>query len=113
MNQSALLIGRAEWVGHGVVEFSKGLTSGEGLKQAIKISDGVTDQAVSFGTVSTAKVLIVASDKQISLKLNGGSESLSLSANGVMVLFNVSITGLSISNSSGATATVDVLILGD
>jgi hypothetical protein len=78
-----------------------------------QIGDGTSDQAVVVP--NPTDYLVILSDREISIKLNGWTTSLTLKprANGkkTWVYFTKgSVTGLSVSNSSGAIANVDIIV---
>ena len=77
------------------------------------IADGVTDQAVVIPDANSEYLLIFC-DRQISIKINGSTDSLTLSprATGVktfMYYHRGAVTGLTISNASGDSANLDVI----
>lgn len=113
MNQAGLLTGKIEWLGNSILELSRGITAGEGVRQTLKIPDGTTDGSISLGGVSSGKLLVISSSQAISVKLNGSSSSLSLDADGILVLVGTTITQVQVTNASGSTAVLDIFILGD
>ena len=77
-------------------------------------ADGITDSAISFGTITKAKLFILRSDQDVSLKLNGSVTA--TPAMKLMVLIadeTTGITSATISNASGSSASVEILIAGD
>lgn len=77
------------------------------------IADGTTDQDIDLPDANTDYLLIFI-DRQVTIKLNGGSEVFTLTprANGVKSFafyWKGDITGLQISNSSGEAANVDII----
>ena len=77
-------------------------------------ADGTADEIVSLGTISIGKLIMFKSDEEISLKLNGGSEDTPLFTFLLMISDETTgISGITLSNDSGSTATVEYLIAGD
>lgn len=76
--------------------------------------DATVDSVINFGTITKAKLFILKSDQDVSLKLNG-----SVVATPDMRFFiliadeTIGITSVTISNASGQSATVEILIAGD
>lgn len=78
----------------------------------LEVVTGTVDGAVSFGGVTTADMVYVESDQNISFKLSGGSDSIAVDANKFSLLYGTSATSLTISNSSGSTANVIFFVAG-
>ena len=79
----------------------------------MSVADGVTDQAIAI-TSSDSEYLVILTDRQVSIKLNGSFDSLTLSprANGkkTFVFYQKgTISELTISNASGSAANIDIL----
>jgi len=77
------------------------------------IADGTTDQDIDLPDADT-DYLLIFTDREVTIKLNGGSEVLTLTprANGVKTFaffMKGSVTGLQVSNSSGESANVDII----
>ncbi len=77
------------------------------------IADLAADQAISL-PADEALYTVILVDREVSIKLNGSSDALTLTprANGTKtwVFFTRgTVTGLTVSNSSGATANIDIL----
>lgn len=68
----------------------------------IEIPDGASDQVINLNGIEPDKLLIL-SDKEISIKINGSSTAIAVKK---LFLDETNITSLSVSNSSGETATV-------
>ena len=77
-------------------------------------ADATVDSVLSFGTITKAKLFVLSSDQNVSLKLNG-----SVTATPAMRFFLIvadettGITAATISNASGSSASVEILIAGD
>ena len=77
-------------------------------------ADATVDSAISFGTITKGKLFILSSDQDVSLKLNG-----SVTATPAMRFFlmvadeTTGITSATISNASGSSAAIEMLIAGD
>lgn len=80
-------------------------------RKRVTIANSVSDQAVQFDSVTAAKVVALVSDGEISYKINAGSAT-PCENTGVHVSADGDITSLTISNSSGTTVNVEVLIGG-
>lgn len=84
------------------------------IRQKLQIADSTVDQTVTLPSSSTEYVAILV-DQILTIKLNGGSESVTLSprVSGTLSLafFNRgNISSLSISNSSGSLANLDIIM---
>ena len=76
--------------------------------------DGTSDSAISFGTISKGKLFILSSDQDISLKLNGSAVATPALRFFLIVADEATgLTSISISNASGSTAVVEMLLAGD
>lgn len=73
-------------------------------------------QAIGFGPLTTVGSVLIKSDRQVVAKFNGDSNGVSIgnaaASGGFLVIAGCSFTSLSITNSSGATASVDVQLVG-
>lgn len=81
------------------------------------VADGITDQSpivIGATGIVTVEALVVTTDTDISVTLGaaGSNAAFQLNANGILVLIDTSLTDMSFSNSSGATATVFGLLGG-
>lgn len=79
-----------------------------------KVADGTTDQAIPLPDASS-DLLIILTDQTISIKLNGSSDAQTLkpktAGKKTPVLVQLgTITGLTLSNASGSTANVDIIL---
>ena len=90
---------------------NRDLTNDEYTIQRIAIADATSDQAIDFGGISSATFIAIVTDQTISFKLNGTS-NLAITAKSAAptVLNTDSITSLYVSNSSGSTANVTIII---
>jgi hypothetical protein len=68
----------------------------------IQIADSTTDQAINFNNISTPEYLLLLSDQQVSIKINGSSAILTKK----LYLEGTSLSSLSVSNSSGSVANI-------
>lgn len=78
-----------------------------------QIADGASDVSMSLAD-SNSEYILIFTDENISIKLNGSSDSINLTTktSGVKTFVfytKGAITQLSVSNSSGKTANVDVI----
>ena len=78
--------------------------------QLVEVATGVSDQALSLGGLTTAYSVALITDQVVTLKLNGGSETLTLRANEPILL--PTITAITVSNSSGSTAHIKYIAAG-
>jgi hypothetical protein len=83
----------------------------------ISIASGVVEQAISFGGVTTAKVLYIRTTQDITVVLNRvtptGGEGFELSKDGVFLSLGTEITTLHVSNSSGSIAYLEIYVAGE
>ena len=85
----------------------------EGLRQLDSIADSTVDQAVTLPDANTDYLLLFV-DREITIKLNGSSDAITLKpkANGTktpVMMIRGDITGLTVSNASGAAANLDIV----
>ena len=74
----------------------------------LTIADGAVDQAIAFDSIAS-EYLMILSDKEISIKLNGSADAITLAAD-FPFLMKGSVSSLSISNGSGEDAQVAISI---
>lgn len=87
----------------------------EEMSGTITIADSVTDEAIQFGGVASAKILYLECDQEITFKLNGGSEEFKLtptSGQKAKLMWEGEFTSLSVSNASGSDATLTYYVAG-
>lgn len=65
--------------------------------------------SIDFGAITTAKFIRLQSDQVLSVKLNGGSQVFS---NIKLIVLDSDITAISIQNTSGDAANIDLEIYG-
>lgn len=80
-----------------------------------QVADSTTDQAVTLPDVAT-DYLIILSDREISVKLNGSSDSQVLKPKTpgkkcLVLMIRGTVSGLSISNASGSPANLDLIMV--
>lgn len=103
----------------------------ECIVQRITLAAAATDQAVAFGPVSSASLMLIIARADVSVKLNGSATAIEVrttpaAVDGVVlsalqrndqpgiVLWRGAITALSLTNLSGtATAAVTVVLVGN
>ena len=81
----------------------------------VQVATGITAQAVRiFGTqgITTATVVLISSDQDVTITYNAGNQPLLVSANGFHVLSGSSITAMAVTNNSGLTANLSIWIAG-
>lgn len=94
-------------------EFQWTRTYTEGGSYIEAIPDATVDQLMTMVGVTTAKMVVVAAvDKTLTVRLNViTGTAIVLDAGGVLVLAGAAITAIYVSNSSGATARVVVMLV--
>ena len=78
--------------------------------QLAEVATGVNDQSLPLGSLSSAYSVALVSDQVVTLKLSGGSETLTLRANEPILL--PTITAITCSNASGSTAHIKYIAAG-
>jgi hypothetical protein len=96
---------------------AKGLSTTLSIDESVhypryEIAKGTTDESISLGPLTTASVLVISSDYQITYKLNGSSDSITLNAGGVHVLMGSSITALSVSEANVQACVLEIYLGG-
>lgn len=86
----------------------------EVFRRKEQIANGVVDQDIELPSATSTDYLMISTDQEITVKLNGSSDALTLTpktaGKKAPVLFlRATITELSISNASGSVANVDIL----
>lgn len=76
------------------------------------VADGTSNSAIAFGPVTTADLLYISSDQQITLKQVSGDTAITIDAGGFVILWGTSATAYIISNASGSTATIHYIVAG-
>ena len=101
--------------------FDRGTSVDEGVAYTFELATGTTDQvfividpAPDSGGIETVTCLAIVADQTISLKLGaaGSNVAFTMTANEPVILQGISVTEASVSNSSGSTANVRVMIAG-
>jgi hypothetical protein len=92
----------------------------EGSARTYKVANGASSQAVELAGLSSVNFVYVKSSRAITVHLTTGSgvQSLPLAVpegheNGHLLVNTSGVTGISVSNSSGGTARVMVILAGD
>lgn len=88
----------------------------EGSSRTIRVATGTVDMGVGFDGMEDVRFLMVTTDREISLKLNGGDGFTVAPPDGWeegYYLVSGLVESLSVSNSSGYTATVKVYLAGE
>lgn len=100
------------------LRIDRGTSVAEGFSYTFELPDSTTDQSFiaigSAGGIETVACLALIADQAISLKLGvaGSNVAFTMTANEPVILQGVSLTAASVSNASGSTANVRVLIAG-
>ena len=102
-----------ELVGQGPI-YSKthSISEAEGVWHELQLATGSTDSSVNFGGVTTGDIVLLSSDQTISWRCNVVDTAITLDANRVHLLVGTAVTAILLSNSSGSTANVKVLVAG-
>jgi hypothetical protein len=87
----------------------------EEMSGTLEISDSAVDETIQFGGVAAGKVLYLETDQELIFTFNGGSDQLKVTPttgrNGKL-LWEGAFTALTVTNSSGATATLTYYVAG-
>lgn len=90
---------------------------GEGNTRTYKVPTGTTNQAVDLGGLSSVNYVHLRTNKTITIRLNGTDEIeikvLDGMAYGYFSATPSDLTGLDITNASGSTAQVTIILAGD
>ena len=78
----------------------------------IAIANGATDTAINFGGVSAGKVFFAKSDQDVSFKLNGSATGQPCNPMILMIDDDGGYTEATVTNASGSTANIDLVIAG-
>jgi hypothetical protein len=89
--------------------YSNTITITQYISKQLTLATGVTDQAVDFTPITTAKNVYIESTNQISVKLNLNTNP-AIIIKDILFLGTDSITALYLSNASGQTATVQIIV---
>uniref|UniRef100_A0A6M3L2J5 Uncharacterized protein n=1 Tax=viral metagenome TaxID=1070528 RepID=A0A6M3L2J5_9ZZZZ len=85
----------------------------EHTKQLVAVATGTSDSGLNFGGVTTATVVLVNSDQNISVDINASAETAkSVLANRPLLLTGTAATAIYVTNASGSTANVTFEIWG-
>lgn len=113
-------------VGNNTISYQKSFSSDQEINTEVSVADSTTDdQVVMSVDVSAIKSAFIVSDQAVTIETNNGTtpdDTFTLVANVPLEWnessplanpFSADITGLFITNASGATATVRIRILLD
>ena len=67
--------------------------------------------SIPFGTITTGELIYIGSDEEITVKLNGSTDGITVDADGYLLLSGCNTTAITVAATLN-TATVQVLILG-
>jgi len=81
----------------------------EAKSELMEVANNTVDAAIPLGGLTTVEALLIISDQDVSFKINGGNTGVPCKS---LMLWGCAITALSISNASGETANVRVLMTG-
>ena len=85
----------------------------EATIQHIIVANGASDTSVGLGGVTTADVVYLKSDQQLTINFNSSSGTdITIDANRPALLTGTSVTALYVSNASGSNANVDIKFWG-
>lgn len=100
------------------IQLKKQITDSS-IDEVFRVQDSVannaTDQSVSLA--SDCKYLVIATDRTISVKLNGISTAIVLApktegTKAIVFMWRGTITSLTVTNTSGSVANIDVISVG-
>jgi len=102
-----------ELVGQGPI-YSKthSISEAEGVWHELQLATASVDSAVNFGGVTTGDIVLLSSDQTISWRCAATDTAIALDANRVHLLVGTNLTAILLSNASGSTANVKVLVAG-
>jgi len=69
-------------------------------------------QAINFGVITTASFVFIRVNSAATYVLNGGSDNITINSGGVVILYNVSVTALSVTETAAAAMNLEVLLAG-
>lgn len=98
-----LLDGTTEMSTENYAETKQAVT--EITKQIVLVPDDAVDQVISLGGISTAAMILIKSNQTVSIKFN----TLDAITGKLFFVKGTSVTSIKVSNSSGASATLQVL----
>jgi hypothetical protein len=90
------------------VEAGGVVTWTEKTHQRLSVPTATTDLAIQFGGCSAGNLVFVSTDKTISIKISGGTQAITINSFAVL---SGDISAMTLTNASGSTAVVDILIL--
>ena len=112
MSKVVTFRGGFEEIGSNVLPLLFSLAQSEANWRTYLVADATSDESVDLAGIATVDVFLITADQDITYKLNGSSDAITLDANGVHILFGTSITAVTVSNASGSTANVTVFFAG-
>ena len=82
-------------------------------EQQLQLATASTDTSISFGGVTTATVLVLKSDQALTLNVNSASGTdIAVAADRPQVFLGGSLTAAYVSNASGSTANITMVVYG-
>jgi formate-dependent phosphoribosylglycinamide formyltransferase (GAR transformylase) len=84
-------------------------TESEFISQVYSIANLAVDQVIALGPLAAAAMLYIVSDQEVTFKLNGDLVGFPAK---VFILQSTAITAITVSNASGALATIRVVATG-
>jgi len=73
---------------------------------------GSGTHAVNFGVITTATFVFIRVNSAATYLLNGGSDNITIASGAVVILHNVSVTALSVTETAAAAMNLEVLLAG-
>jgi len=105
-----------EEVGRGTIfSTQQSLAEDEVGWQEYEVATATSDQDIAFNLtngITTIDLMLIKSDQTISYEINGADTTITLDAGCVHVLWGTNITALTVTNASGSTANLKILIAG-
>jgi hypothetical protein len=77
-----------------------------------EIAADTTDESIGLGPITTASVFLISADYEITYKLNGSSDAITLNAGGTHLFMGGSITSLSVSEGNSQACVLEIYLGG-
>ena len=107
------LRGSLEQMGDIIRNLSQSISCAETLYASrYELAASTTDESVSLGHITTVTVMMIHTDVPITYKINGYSDAITIGTAGTHILFNTSVTALTLSEANAVDAVVDIFLGG-
>ena len=110
----ASLRGIVDFIGAEQIVLDRQILYDEIITRArVDLAQSASDTAVNFGEITTASVIFIGTDVEITYKLNGSSNtSYTILAGGCLLIMGGSITAIHLSEAGNSAAVVKIAIAG-